>query len=95
MLTIKDIQDLVSEVAGNYPVKKIELFGSYAEGNNKENSDIDLLVEFTSPFTSLITISGLKIGLEETLNKEVDLITLPINENSILKLGKVIPIYET
>lgn len=95
MITINDIKKSVEAVAPQFPVKRIELFGSYADEKNNENSDIDLLVEFMSPFTSLITLSGLKLSLEEKLNTKIDIVTLPISKESILELGKVVPIYES
>ncbi len=95
MITINDIRKSVEAVAPQFPVKRIELFGSYANEKNNENSDIDLLVEFMSPFTSLITLSGLKLSLEEKLNTEIDIVTLPISKQSILEIGKVVPIYES
>ncbi|MCD5390733.1 nucleotidyltransferase domain-containing protein [candidate division NPL-UPA2 bacterium] len=35
-----------SDVLKKYKVKKIGLFGSYVRGEQKDNSDVDLLVEF-------------------------------------------------
>ncbi|WP_037373240.1 nucleotidyltransferase family protein [Anaerovorax odorimutans] len=95
MITINDIKKSVEAVAPQFPVKRIELFGSYADERNNENSDIDLLVEFMSPFTSLIILSGLKLSLEEKLKTEIDIVTLPISKQSILEIGKVVPIYES
>lgn len=95
MLTIKEIQNSVEAIAPNFPVKKVELFGSYAEGQNKANSDIDLLVEFMTPFTSLLTISGLKISLEEDLNINIDIVPVPLSSASILEIGKVVQLYES
>ena len=38
------IQNMVRKLKNNYTPKKIILFGSYAYGNPKSNSDIDLLI---------------------------------------------------
>lgn len=69
------------------------LFGSCADGTNTSSSDVDLLVEFKSDFVSLLTISSLKIELEELLNSDVDIIRLPIPENALITPEKVVPIY--
>src|SRR3990167_7346763 len=49
------------------------VFGSFARGDNKVGSDIDLLVKF-SKNKSLIDLGGIKVSLEEKLDREVDLI---------------------
>ena len=61
----------ILEAAG---VTKAAVFGSYARGEQKSNSDIDLLVELP-PEASLLDLAGLKIDLEEELRREVDLLT--------------------
>ncbi|NPA62629.1 MAG: nucleotidyltransferase, partial [Methanococci archaeon] len=42
------------ELKEKYKVKSIAIFGSYARGEQKETSDIDIMVEFYEPI-------GLKI----------------------------------
>ena len=55
-------------------VIKAGIFGSYAKGKQKKNSDIDFLIKFQGK-KSLYDLVGLKIELEEKLNKKVDVIT--------------------
>ncbi|MDF2546318.1 MAG: hypothetical protein K0R93_1216 [Anaerosolibacter sp.] len=94
MLTLDDIKNAISDILAKYPIKKISLFGSYANGSAKEDSDVDILVEFLSPNVSLLTISDMKYEIESKLNKEVDLIHAPIEEDSLIKIDKVVDIYE-
>ncbi|MEG0494009.1 MAG: nucleotidyltransferase domain-containing protein, partial [Clostridia bacterium] len=47
MHNIASIQRAVHQAAALYPVKRVELFGSYANGSAKVNSDVDFLVEFS------------------------------------------------
>ncbi len=54
-------------------VKKIGLFGSYARGEQKKNSDIDILVELDKKL-SLLDLAKIKKALESKLNKNVDLV---------------------
>lgn len=56
-----------------YPLKSIALFGSYARDEQKQDSDIDLLVDFTTPVG--MEIVDLAIELEEILGHKVDLVT--------------------
>lgn len=94
MYTIDELKMDVKDVAKKYPVRKITLFGSRARGDNKPNSDVDLLCEFSCDKVGLIMLSGLKIALEEKLGLKVDLIHPPIPANSILEIDKEIPLYE-
>jgi len=56
-----------------YFVKKIGLFGSYVRNEQKEDSDIDIIVEFSQPVG--FQYIDLKLYLEEILNHKVDLVT--------------------
>ena len=94
MLDIETIAKGVQESFRDYPVKKIELFGSYAENRQTEESDVDLLVEFTSLAVSLLVIASLRNRLENSLGVSVDLIHAPIPEDPILEVGKRVTLYE-
>ncbi|MCC8057615.1 nucleotidyltransferase domain-containing protein [Cloacibacillus sp.] len=72
--TIDEIKELVAPVAARYDIEAIYLFGSYARGEAKANSDIDLRVE-ASRIKSLMTFGGLYSELEEALAKKPDLLT--------------------
>ena len=47
MLTVQQIADSVDVASREYPLRKVELFGSYANGKNTPQSDVDLLVDLT------------------------------------------------
>jgi len=92
-ISVADIKSKVTEVAKDYNIRKVELFGSYAGGNQTRKSDIDLLVEFHEPSVSLLRIIGLKNKLEKMTGKSVDVIHAPIPKESFLVIDKVVPIY--
>ena len=92
MLTIDEIKKTVAEIAPKYNLKKVTLFGSRANGTAKENSDVDLLVEFPKG-SSLLDLIGLKYEFEDIWNLSVDVISAPIPEDSILEIEKEIEIY--
>ena len=77
-----------------YPIKRVDLFGSYAEQRNTPESDVDLIIEFFRPYVSLIQLNCVKDKLEEALNTPVDVVHGPLPENSILEFGRRIPLYE-
>ena len=56
-----------------YGVKRIGLFGSYARGDQKKNSDMDFLVEFDKPVFE--NFMDLAFYLENLFGKKVELIT--------------------
>ena len=89
---IEEIRSVISEIAEQYAIKKATLFGSRADGSNRENSDIDLILEFNRPVT-LIFLSGLKLRLEERTGLSVDIIHGPIRESDMIEVGKVVELY--
>ena len=93
MLSIQQIADGVAIAAQEYPLRKVELFGSYADGSSTPKSDVDLLVEFSQPRISLLTLKGLKYRMEALLGIEVDIVHGPLPEDSILELIRRISIY--
>ena len=70
---IEEIKKKILPILKDYRVKKIGLFGSYARGEIKENSDIDILIEIEKDI-SLLDFVGLKQEIEEALGKKVDLV---------------------
>jgi uncharacterized protein len=44
MIETRQINDIVDRIALNYNPDKIILFGSYAQGNYSENSDLDFIL---------------------------------------------------
>jgi predicted nucleotidyltransferase len=78
-----------AELAEKYGVTKIGLFGSYARGDEREDSDIDIAVEMLEERKNLRTFFGLKDEMECVFGKKVDLgieSTLkPIAKEVILK----------
>lgn len=53
-------------------ISRAGIFGSYARGDIKKKSDVDILIEFND---SLLTLVGIEMELEKALRKKVDLIT--------------------
>lgn len=95
ILSFLTIKENVSKLAKNYNVDKIYLFGSYALGNPRDDSDIDIYME--SDLYGL-DYFGFAEKLREDLHKKIDLLSnntiIPNSqiENKIKETG--ILIYE-
>jgi predicted nucleotidyltransferase len=94
MLTHEQIVQAVEKASTEFSLQKVAYFGSYADGNATEKSDLDVLVEFHNPPRSLLTIIALKCCLEDELNIPVDVIEIPLPKKARFKIGKTVPVYE-
>lgn len=70
----KILVDRVRLVLSEEPVARAWLFGSYARGQENENSDIDLLVEMAPNDLTMIGFLKIQTRIEKSTNKTVDLI---------------------
>lgn len=88
ILSIDQIKRGVEKVLGNYSdeVSFCYLFGSYAKGYAKEDSDIDLLISTT---VKGMSFTGLIEELRETLNKRIDLIRLSDLKDNIELINEI------
>ncbi|MDR2492836.1 MAG: nucleotidyltransferase domain-containing protein [Coriobacteriales bacterium] len=93
MLTHEAITAAVAMAARQYPLAKVSYFGSYADGNANEASDLDLLVEFIESSVSVLTILDLKYYLEDLLEKQVEVVHAPIPDAAIIEIGHVVFVY--
>lgn len=75
-------------------VTHVSLFGSYAKGTADSQSDVDLLVTFTSAVVSLFTLAHLLSCFEDRLGTDVDVVQFPMPSDTLLDIEKAIPIYE-
>ena len=93
MLTLDMIRHAVKIAAAEYPVKRVELFGSYANGTADEDSDVDFLVEFKENPTSLVHIFGFQETLAELLKLDVDIVKLPLKPDAGMMIDRTVNIY--
>ena len=74
--TLDEIAQRIRPVAEKYHLRAVYVFGSYARGEAREDSDVDLLVDDTDSGLRGLAYGGLCYDLEEALNKEISFITL-------------------
>ena len=70
---IKTLKSLEREIKTGYKSEIIGIFGSYVRGEEKESSDVDILVRFLERAT-LFDFVGLGNFLEEKLDINVDIV---------------------
>ena len=68
------LNEKMSLLEKRYHIKKMGLFGSVARGEQKGESDIDILVEFSAPI-GFFDFIRLENFLSETLGGKVDLVS--------------------
>ena len=76
MKTLEEIRAVIyahkDELRQRYKVRVVGMFGSYTRGEQRGNSDLDLLAEFDEK-ASLLDLAGAQVMLSELLGVEVDL----------------------
>ena len=71
---LKKHKKTIHKIAVNHGVRSIQVFGSFARGDENMDSDIDLLVEL-EPNRSLLDIIALKYDIEDLTGRKVDVVT--------------------
>lgn len=73
-MTIEEIKEKTIPILKQHDVTYAAVFGSTARGEDRPDSDIDMLVRLGRP-TGMIKYMRLIEGLESGLKKKVDLVT--------------------
>ena len=74
-MTTEVMMQKIAEYFKTQPVLKAWLFGSYSRGEERPDSDVDILVAYDeSSDVSLFTIGGIYMGLKNLLGRDVDLV---------------------
>ena len=71
--TIKEIKNIIKPILNKHGITDINLFGSYARGDARPDSDIDIYCDKGNIIT-LIDQVVLEEELENALNKKIDLV---------------------
>lgn len=78
MKTVSEIKKVLEQqkpaLSKRFKVKEIGVFGSYVRGEQKEGSDIDILVEFSEP-VGFFAFLDLEEHLSGVLGVKVDLVS--------------------
>jgi hypothetical protein len=77
MATLDDIRakrDVILEIAKRHGVRRVRLFGSVVRGEDRPDSDLDVLAQF-EPGRSLLDLAGFGLDLEDLLGRKVDVVS--------------------
>lgn len=72
---IKQISEKAAPVFEKYGLKYACVFGSYARGQNRDDSDIDILIKKGNKSLSLLDFVGMRNELSEIFNKKIDIVS--------------------
>jgi uncharacterized protein len=85
--------DILSELCERHDIGRLRLFGSAGRGEESEESDIDLIADFTQQKT-LLDLVRIEREFSERLGRKVDLLTegalSPFLKERILREARVI-----
>ncbi len=70
----EEVLRILIETLKKNGANSISIFGSYARGEEGPNSDIDIIVNFSSK-KSLLELIRIERELSEKLNRKIDLLT--------------------
>lgn len=74
-MTTEEMTQKIADYLRTQPVRKAWLFGSYARGEEREGSDVDILVNYDrSQRIGLMKIARMMVELEKVLDRPVDLV---------------------
>jgi predicted nucleotidyltransferase len=66
----------LAEFCKKYHIRKLSLFGSVISENFRQDSDVDVLVEFEiGQVVGLLRLAGMELELSEILGRKVDIRT--------------------
>ena len=81
--TVNEIKNKITPIAKEYGIGRMSLFGSYARGEAKDDSDIDFYIE-RGRLKSLLQYFAFVDELENVLHCHVDVVTTGIEDKQFL-----------
>ena len=85
--TIDELKNIIGDIAKQYGVKKVALFGSYSTGEETPDSDVDLLI---SSDVKGLKFYGMVEKLRTALHKKVDVLSLEQLKDNLELTGEIL-----
>lgn len=84
---VRQQRDAILAIARRHGVQRVRLFGSVVRGEDRPDSDVDVLAQFEDG-RSLLDLAGFGLDLEDLLGRKVDVVSegglSPYIENRVL-----------
>jgi predicted nucleotidyltransferase len=74
IMDVQSKRDEILRIASTHGARNLRVFGSVARGEDRPDSDLDLLVDM-GPGRSLLDLVALGQDLEDLLHRKVDVLT--------------------
>ena len=98
----KMVDDYIDNLSRQISIEKVILFGSYAKGNTRKDSDVDIAI-FSDYFKSMSRVDGIQFLLFRAMDYDIDLEPQPFTMDEykdpvglvhdILRTGIEIPLH--
>ena len=87
MITIEELKKEISPLCEKHRIAYVDAFGSIARSEQTQDSDIDLIIEFSEPRSERISnrFFGFLHDVEDRFHHKVDLLTEKSLKNPFLK----------
>ena len=82
--SIEDLKEIIVPIAEKYHISKVYLFGSFARGDQHDQSDIDLRID-KGELKGMFALCGFYTEVEEALQMKIDVLTTGSLEEEFLK----------
>ncbi|MBU1045733.1 nucleotidyltransferase family protein [Patescibacteria group bacterium] len=70
---LEKIKKQILPILKKHDIKKAAIFGSLVRGEAKKNSDVDIVIQIEKDI-SLLDFIGIKLEIEDTLGRKIDLV---------------------
>ena len=75
VMSLAEIQKELLPLFREYGVKKAAVFGSVSRGDDRPDSDVDILVSLGDKPMGMLAFVGMSLRAEEQLGRKVDIVT--------------------
>ena len=69
-----DVKRIIADYCSTQPIEKAWVFGSFSRGEERDDSDIDIIVRLTPGTHMGLAFCGMMCDLEDLLHRPVDLV---------------------
>ena len=74
-VALQDISKTVTPVLKKYGVRRASVYGSFARGEERPDSDVDFVIDLSTTHMGMFSYMRFINEMEEVLNRKVDIIT--------------------